>query len=327
MYGVASRAGRGASARGEAVKFDDNRVDVSGVRDRRGGRGGGLGGRRPSRGGIAVGGGRLGLVGLLVLVLVNVLGGGDGSGTSSGGLGGIDFGQVQTGTGTGETDEELEARCNTEGAIEQYDDCYLIKVYNEANEVWTDNFAARNAEYQPPYLGFFDGQVDTGCGPATSSVGPFYCPPDREIFIDLGFLAELQAQFGAEGRPAQAYIMAHEIGHHLQTITGVSEQVRAEQQRSPGAANDLSIALELQADCYAGVWGKLAGEMGNVTITQDELGQALAAAEAVGDDRIQQQTQGQVNPETWTHGSAEQRREWYERGYAAGDVATCNTFT
>jgi predicted metalloprotease len=121
--------------------------------------------------------------------------------------------------------------------------------------------------------------------------------------------------------------MAHEIGHHLQTLTGVSEQVRAQQQRNPGAANDLSIALELQADCYAGVWGKLAGEQGNVTISQAELGQALRAAEAVGDDRIQQQTQGQVNPETWTHGSAEQRREWYERGYASGDVATCNTFT
>ena len=304
------------------MKFDDNRVDVSGVRDRRGG--GGLGGRRPSRGGIAVGGGGLGLVGILVLVLVNVLGGG---GTGSGGLGGIDFGQVQAGTGTGETDEELEARCNTEGAIDQHDDCYLIKVYNEANEVWTDNFATRNAEYRPPYLGFFEGQVDTGCGPATSSVGPFYCPPDEEVFIDLGFLAQLQDQFGAEGRYAQAYIMAHEIGHHLQTLTGVSEQVRAEQQRNPGAANDLSIALELQADCYAGVWGKLAGETGKVTITQAELGQALAAAEAVGDDRIQQQTQGQVNPETWTHGSAEQRREWYERGYASGDVATCNTFS
>ena len=307
------------------MKFDDNRVDVSGVRDRRGG-GGGFGGRRPSRGGIAVGGGGIGLVGLLVLVLVNVLGGGGGGG-GGGGLG-LDLGQVQTGTdgGTGESTQELETRCNTEGAIDQYGDCYLIKVYNEANEVWTDDFAARGAEYRPPYLSFFDGPVETGCGPASPEVGPFYCPPDEEVFIDLGFLAQLQEQFGAEGRYAQAYIMAHEIGHHLQTLTGVSEQVRAEQQRNPGAANDLSIRLELQADCYAGVWGKLAGEMGNVTITKAELGQALAAAEAVGDDRIQQQTQGQVNPETWTHGSAEQRREWYERGYASGDVATCDTF-
>ncbi len=281
------------------MTFDDQRVDTTGVRDRRG------------RGGLALGGGA-GVLGLVVYLLINLLGGGAGL-------------QLPLNTdvsGTGETLEQLESRCNTEGAIEKYNDCYLIKVYNEINEVWTATLDG----YGQPALGFFEGSVQTGCGAASSQVGPFYCPPDQEIFIDIGFLQQLQQEFGAVGRYAQAYILAHETGHHLQTLLGTERDVRAAQQRSPSRANQLSIQMELQADCYAGVWGKLADERGNVSITERELDQALGAAAAVGDDRIQEKTQGRVDPESWTHGSAEQRRSWYLKGFQSGDLDACDTF-
>ena len=168
--------------------------------------------------------------------------------------------------------------------------------------------------------------MQTGCGTASSQVGPFYCPPDRSIFIDIGFLDQLQQEFGAEGRYAQAYIMAHEAGHHLQTLFGTEQKVRASQQARPNAANELSVAMELQADCYAGVWSRLADDRGNVSVGEAELDQAIGAAEAVGDDRIQQKTQGRVDPESWTHGSAEQRRQWFLTGRRSGDVNSCNTF-
>ena len=291
------------------IDFDDQSVDTSGVSDRRG-----MGGP------IAVGGGGLGIVGLLVFVLISVLGGGNGVDTTQ--LVPQD-GPVQgEGGGTG----DLEQRCNTDGAIDRFDDCYLVKVYNEINEVWTDEFARAGERYEQPGLTFFTQGVQTGCGTASSQVGPFYCPPDRSIFIDIGFLEQLQQQFGADGRYAQAYIMAHEAGHHLQTLFGTERQVRASQQARPNAANELSVAMELQADCYAGVWSRLADDRGNVSIGEAELDQAIGAAEAVGDDRIQQKTQGRVDPESWTHGSAEQRREWFLTGRRSGDVNSCNTF-
>jgi predicted metalloprotease len=290
------------------IKFDDQSVDVSGVSDRRG-----MGGP------IAIGGGGLGIVGLLVYLLVSVLGGGTVDTTQ---LVPQD-GQVQgEGAGTG----DLETRCNTSGAIEQYDDCFLVKVYNEINEVWTDEFARAGETYEQPGLTFFTQAVQTGCGTASSQVGPFYCPPDQSIFIDIGFLEQLQQQFGADGRYAQAYIMAHEAGHHLQTLFGTERQVRAAQQSNPGQANALSVAMELQADCYAGVWSRLADDRGNVSVGEAELDQAIGAAEAVGDDRIQQKTQGRVDPESWTHGSAQQRREWFLAGRQSGDVNRCDTF-
>lgn len=290
------------------IKFDDSAVDVSGVRDRRG-----MGGP------VAIGGGSVGVVGLLVYLLVSVLGGGS-----------VDPGQLVPrggpvqgeGAGTG----DLATRCNQQGAIERYDDCFLVKVYNEVNEVWTDEFERAGETYQQPSLTFYTQSVQTGCGAASSQVGPFYCPPDQGIFIDIGFLEQLQAQFGAEGRYAQAYIMAHEAGHHLQTLLGTERQVRAAQARDPDRANRLSVAMELQADCYAGIWSRLADERGNVSIGETELDQAIGAAEAVGDDRIQAKTQGRVDPESWTHGSAEQRREWFLTGRQSGDVNACDTF-
>jgi uncharacterized protein len=298
------------------MEFDDQRVNVGGVTDRRGS--GGMGR------GVAIGGGGLGLVGVVVVLLFQLLGGGAGGG------GGFDLNQLAPGTVTGgapgESQQALAERCNTEGAIEQYDDCYLIKVYNETDEVWSEELATQGAEYRAPGLTFFSQAVNTGCGQASSQVGPFYCPPDENIFIDIDFLDQLQQRFGADGRYAQAYIMAHEFGHHLQTILGVEPQVREAQQANPSQQNDLSVRLELQADCFAGVWGRLADDRGNVTITRAELTQALEAAAAVGDDRIQEATAGRVDPESFTHGSSQQRQEWYTTGFETGDIQQCDTF-
>ncbi len=294
------------------IKFDDQSVDTSGVSDQRG---------RGIGGPVAIGGGGLGIVGLIVFLLINVLGGGSGIDTTQ--LVPQD-GSVQ-GQGTGEGD--LATRCNTAGAIDKYDDCYLVKVYNEVNEVWTDEFARAGDKYTQPGLTFFTQAVNTGCGQASSQVGPFYCPPDQMIYIDIGFLQQLQQQFGAQGRYAQAYILAHEAGHHLQTLFGTERKVRAAQQSQPSKQNQLSVAMELQADCYAGVWSKLADDAGNVSIGDAEVQQAQDAAAAVGDDRIQQQTQGRVDKESWTHGSAAQRKQWFTTGRTTGDVNACNTFT
>ena len=283
--------------------FSDRRVDTSGVEVRGRGRS------------LAVGGGGLGVVGVLIYLVVNLLGGG----------GALDALQIPTDTeiaGTGEDVAGMQTRCNTEGALERYNDCYLVKVYNEINEVW----AGALEGYRQPRFAFFQDATQTGCGSATSQVGPFYCPPDQEIFIDLGFLQQLQDEFGAQGRYAQAYILAHETGHHIQTLTGIEQRVRAARQRDPSQANGLSIQMELQADCYAGVWGRLANDQGNVAITEAELDEALRAAAAVGDDRIQQKTQGQVDEESWTHGSAEQRRSSFLRGYQNARIDACDTF-
>jgi predicted metalloprotease len=297
------------------MRFDDSRVDVSRVSDRRGR---GIGGGSRLGPGIAIGGGG-GLIGIVVL-LIAVLSGQDPSGL------GFTPG-YQDATGSGESAEELSARCNTEGAIDQYDDCFVIKVTNEIDEVWTDELARRGAQYTRPELVLFTSQVSTGCGTASSQVGPFYCPPDASVYIDLGFMAALQDQLGAEGRYAKAYILAHEVGHHLQSLAGTERSVREAQQQDPSRENELSVALELQADCYAGVWSTLANQAGKLSIGEAELDEALDAAAAVGDDRIQAQAGQRVNPETFTHGTAEQRRSWFQTGYQSGQLDACDTFS
>jgi predicted metalloprotease len=289
------------------MDFDDQSVDTSQLEDRRGmGVGPGL----------AVGGGGLGIIGLLIYLAINLLGGGSSNFALS-------PDQAQGGASAGEVSE----RCNQQGAIDQYEDCFVLKVFNEVNEVWAAEFEQAGQRYREPRLVYFEQAASTGCGSASSQVGPFYCPADQRVYIDLGFLDQLQQEFGAEGRPAQAYIVAHEVGHHLQNLTGTERQVRQAQQRNPSQTNALSIRLELQADCYAGAWSGLADKRGNVSISEAELDNALRAAEAVGDDRIQQKTQGQVNPETWTHGSAEQRRSWFLKGFRSADTDGCDTFS
>jgi predicted metalloprotease len=291
-----------------AIRFDNSSVDTSGVSDQRG--------RSRMGGPVAIGGGGVSVVGLIVYLLITVLGGGEGANLFP------QPGSVQA-QGTG----DLQERCNRDDAVDTYDDCFLVKVYNEINEVWTADFAEVGRTYEQPGLTFFTQGVDTGCGPASSDVGPFYCPADRAIFIDIGFLEALQDSLGAQGRYAQAYILAHEAGHHLQTLFGTERDVRRLQQASPRKANELSVALELQADCYAGVWSRLADDAGNVSVDAAEITQAQSAAAAVGDDRIQQRSQGRVDAESWTHGSAEQRRAWFTTGRESGDTRSCDTFS
>jgi predicted metalloprotease len=298
------------------IEFDDRRVDVSRVDDRRG--------RGSGGGGLAIGGGA-GVVGLILVVVFQLLGG-DPSQLQLPADSGVP-GQSQ-GQQPGESRAELEQRCNSQGALERDTDCRLIKEFTIADAVWSEEFARRGLAYQSPGFVFFSGSTRTGCGQASASVGPFYCPPDQEIFFELTFLEQLQSQFGAQGEFAQAYIVAHEFGHHLQTVLGTEPRVRAAQQRDPGQANLYSIALELQADCYAGVWANLADKRSDngIALTQDNITEAVGAAQAVGDDRIQEKVQGRVDPESWTHGSAEQRKTWFLTGLRSGTIDACNTF-
>jgi predicted metalloprotease len=300
------------------VEFDNESVDVSGVQDRRGG--GFPGGQK-----MAIGGGG-GLIALIVALLFGSgVVGGDGGG---GGLGAIDVSTVDIGAQGGESAEELSQRCNQDGALDQYTDCRLIKTYQVINDTWTEELSARGREYRRPPLVFFSGAVDTACGSASSQVGPLYCPGDEGIFMDLDFLDQLQQQFGATGEFAQAYILAHEAGHHLQTVLGIEPQVRQAQQRDPSRRNELSVLLELQADCLAGVWSARAdaNEGEGLVLTEADVAEAMNAAAAVGDDRIQAAAGAQVNPEAFTHGSAEQRQLWFTTGLRSGDIASCDTF-
>jgi predicted metalloprotease len=297
------------------IEFDDSRVDVGGVDDRRGG--GGFGG-----GGLAIGGG-MGVVGLIVYLIFNVLGGSTGT-SGTGGLGlPIDTGQVGS-NGQSETREQLQQRCNSAGALDKYTDCRLIKVYNVADTVWSQEFQRRGLPYRSPKIVFFTSATQTGCGQASASTGPFYCPPDQELYFDLGFLEQLQQQFGAQGQFAQAYIVAHEFGHHLQTLLGTEPKVRAAQERNPSQANQYSVALELQADCYAGVWAKNAKDPeGRPVMEQGDFEEGMRAAEAIGDDTLQKQSQGVVVPDSFTHGTSAQRMEALRRGYTTGDPNAC----
>ena len=192
---------------------------------------------------------------------------------------------------------------------------------------WGEIFAASGARYEPPRLVLFDQAVESACGFASSASGPFYCPLDHKVYLDLSFFNELDRRFGASGDFAAAYVIAHEVGHHVQNLMGLSEKVRSAQERasSEGEANALSVQLELQADCLAGIWAHSAVRQADLLETGD-LDEALNAAAAVGDDRIQKQSGGQVNPDTFTHGSGEQRVKWFKAGFQSGDPTACDTF-
>jgi predicted metalloprotease len=203
---------------------------------------------------------------------------------------------------------------------------FMSVVLADTEDTWTALFAERGAQYVPPKLVLFDEVAQSGCGQAGASVGPFYCPLDRKVYIDLTFYAELKEQFQAPGDFAQAYVLAHEVGHHVQNLAGTSEKVREIQQRSGEAeANALSVRLELQADCYAGIWAHHADRSRQVLETGD-VEEALGAAAAVGDDTIQKRSRGYVVPESFTHGSADQRKRWFETGLRSGTLEACDTF-
>ena len=277
------------------------------MRWRRGTGGGQIEDRRGA-GPIALGGGAGG-IGLVVLLLFYLLGGG---GDASGGgpldnLPELPAAQGQTGP---DPDAELKD--------------FVGFVVQDVQQSWTKAFANADRPYEPTKLVLFEGATQTACGVGSSQTGPFYCPLDRKVYLDLGFFRELRSRFGAPGDFAQAYVIAHEFGHHVQNILGVNSEVRQKQQQNPREANGLSIRLELQADCLAGVWAHSAYEEN--LLESGDLEEGLGAAAAVGDDRIQEQTSGRVNPEQWTHGSSEQRVAWFKKGFDSGDPGSCDTF-
>jgi predicted metalloprotease len=198
-------------------------------------------------------------------------------------------------------------------------------VVDDVQDFWRSDFSSSGRTYQTTKLVLFTGQTQSGCGLASQETGPFYCPADRKVYLDLGFFQELRARFQAPGDFAEAYVIAHEFGHHVQTLLGTEERVRREVQRHPDQENELSVRLELQADCYAGVWAHSAYEQ--KLLEKGDLDEALTAAAAVGDDRIQRSAGERVNPETWTHGSAAQRSQWLRTGFQSGDPSACDTFS
>lgn len=270
------------------------RLDPGQVRDLRG------------RGGLAVGG--LGGIGLVVAIAWVLLGGDP----SQLPVGSLDGERV----GAGEA-ANLAAECRTGEDANQRQDCRIVGYVNSVQEYWSGTLEG----YREAPTTFFSGTVSTDCGTASSAVGPFYCPRDEGVYIDLGFFDQLESRFGAEGGPfAEAYVIAHEYGHHVQNLLGVL------QASGETGAESRAVRVELMADCFAGVWAANAVATGYLEpITDEQVAQALDAAAAVGDDRIQERVQGQVNPETWTHGSAEQRQEWFRAGLASGDPNDCDT--
>ncbi|HSK36029.1 MAG TPA: neutral zinc metallopeptidase [Actinomycetota bacterium] len=292
---------------------DDSQLDSSQVRDTRG-RGG-----FPRSGGVAIGGGA-GILGVIVFLLLQLLGGGT---ATSGALPGID--QIQ-----GES-SNLAEECKTGADANAKEDCRVVAVVNSLQEFWAAEFQRRGRQYQQAPTTLFSGGVQTGCGTASSDVGPFYCPRDATVYIDLSFYRDLQSRFGARGGPfAQAYVLAHEYGHHVQNLTGTMERVSNSQAGPQSGA----VRLALQADGSAGLWANHAttepgpdgGDPLVERITQEDIADGLDAAAAIGDDAIQQRFQGQVTPETWTHGSSAQRQKWFTTGYRTGDLDQCNTF-
>jgi uncharacterized protein len=286
------------------MAFDPNaKLDPGEVKDVRGS---GLGGR-----GLAIGGG--GGLGVVLLVVYLLLGGNPAD------LGGT---SVAPGTTT-QPNSTLQQECSTGADANQNEDCRIVGYVNSVQAYWKDEFAKSGRQYQPAQTVFFTEQIETGCGTATSDVGPFYCPADRYVYLDLGFFSDLRTKFGARGGSlAEGYVVAHEYGHHVQDLMGQLSTGSGQQ-----GATGQSVRTELQADCYAGVWANHAASTGFLEpLTPANVSDALDAAAAVGDDRIQKEFQGRVNPESWTHGSSAQRQKWFTTGYQTGSVAGCDTF-
>jgi len=287
------------------MRMDDQR-ESDNLEDRRGS---GMGG-----GGLRLGGGRLGLgtiaialvasyfLGINPLTVLSML--------SGGGMPAIEQSAPPA----------SKPPANDETAI------FVSKVLASTEDTWNEVFRASGRQYEEPKLVLFSGVTPTACGTGQSAMGPFYCPGDQKVYIDLTFFRELKSRFKAPGEFAQAYVVAHEVAHHVQNQLGIADKVsQARQRASKTEANALSVRMELQADCLAGVWGKHTDTMKGV-LEPGDLEAALNAASAIGDDRLQQQTQGRIVPESFTHGSSEQRVRWFKRGFESGDMNQCNTF-
>jgi uncharacterized protein len=282
------------------MTFNPNaRLDPGQITDRRG-----MGGR----GGLALGGGGLGIAVLIVYMLL---------GGNPSDLGAL----TDPGAVTGPGGSALATDCKTGQDANTRDDCRILGYVNSVQKYWSDEFATSGETYQPVDTVLFTEATASACGTASTASGPFYCPTDRLVYLDLGFFDELRTRFGATGGSlAQGYVIAHEYGHHVQDLLGMLGG------SGGGGAQGGSVRTELQADCFAGVWANHATSTGFLQAISDaQIADALNAAAAVGDDRIQQETSGQVNPETWTHGSSAQRQKWFTTGYRGGDPAACDT--
>ncbi|MEO5983265.1 MAG: neutral zinc metallopeptidase [Pedococcus sp.] len=298
---------------------DDVQLDTSQV--------GSGGGGRSRPGGMVVGGGVGGLIVLIVALVFGInpsdLPGGTGADPGTGGAG-----QVEP---AGSTDRNAFADCKTGADANRSDTCRVIATVNSVQAFWTKELPRYGREYTPAKTILYSGSTQSACGTASNQVGPFYCPLDRRVYIDASFFQILTDQFGSSGGPlAQEYVVAHEYGHHLQDILGLLGKA----QQDPKGADSGSVRLELQADCLGGVWAKHATETTDSQgrsflkpLTDKDIEDALSAASSVGDDRIQQKTQGRVSPESWTHGSSASRQKWFLTGYESGDLNRCDTFS
>ena len=301
------------------MSFNDNvQLDTSQV---------GSGGGRGGRGGMVVGGGVGGIILLIIALVFGInpsdLPGGTGTDPGTGGSG-----QVEPG---GSTDPNAFADCKTGADANRSDTCRIIATVNSVQAFWAEELPRYGREYTPAKTIIYTGSTQSACGTASNQVGPFYCPLDSRVYIDASFFQILSDQFGSSGGPlAQEYVVAHEYGHHLQDILGLLEKA----QQDPKGANSGSVRLELQADCLSGVWANNATETTDAQgvaflkpLTDQDIQDALSAAASVGDDQIQEKTQGRVTPESWTHGSAAARQKWFLTGYESGDLNRCDTFS
>jgi len=283
--------------------------DRSNVEDRRG-QGGGSG---TPMGGRGV---QLGLGGTVVVLALSLLFGRD----LFADLGAAPAGAPAAVAGSSASPQQAERRA----AAEQKLEATAVSAFNDTQRTWETALARRPGGYRDAKLVLFWDQTRSGCGQAGAEMGPFYCPADEKVYIDLGFYRELATRFGAPGEFAQAYVIAHEVGHHLQNVMGIEPKVREAQRRDPRSRNELSVKMELQADCLAGVWARSA--QGRQLLDPGDLEAGLRAAAAVGDDRLQKAATGRVSPESFTHGTSAQRSEWFRRGLETGRLDACDTF-
>jgi len=291
-------------------------IDIRGAEPPRGGgRGGGMGGLPIPTGAGGIGGG-IGLVLILVVIGIQMCGNG-GSGFDLGSI--LGPGAVPP---SAEDPDPLPPGEDPQRKLKEFSS----SVFVDAQNTWDDSFTAAGKRYEDAKLVLYSRGVNTGgCGSATSAVGPFYCPADSKVYIDLTFYEDMERQLGARGDFAWAYVIAHEVGHHVQNVDGTNAEVTELQRSNPDEANDLSVRLELQADCYAGVWAATVFAEGD--LEEGDLEEAFTAAESVGDDRLQEQAGQEINPDSFTHGTSEQRRTWFEEGYSSADPAACDTFS